>query len=235
MDKVTHIAGTKPAAGHGIVTEILPASSMEMEMTWKEAFADNSYRWKFIMGWVITLINLFLFPAFFVTIQHRPGTQLNDYILNKIPSVDVSVLIFSLIYFSVILSIRRSLKSPALFLDFLWGYVLLNLVRMLTIYLVPLEAPAGLVTLADPVLVPFYGENKITKDLFFSGHTATLFLCFLVVQKKWEKVLVLLATTLVGVLLLVQHIHYTIDVVLAPLFVYVIFWVTKRITRGTEK
>jgi len=49
-------------------------------------------------------------------------------------------------------------------------------------------------------------------------------------RKKREKLIALIATLSVGVLLLVQHIHYTIDVVIAPLFVYIVYVLAKRVT-----
>ena len=96
--------------------------------------------------------------------------------------------------------------------------------------LFPLNPPVGLVPLSDPFLKPFYGSNVITKDLFFSGHTGSVFLIFLILRKKWEKIFALVATILVGILLLIQHIHYTIDVIFAPVFVYVVYFLAKKVT-----
>jgi len=46
-------------------------------------------------------------------------------------------------------------------------------------YSAPLDAPERLILLNDP-FVQFIGSGEaLTKDLFFSGHTATLFLLFL--------------------------------------------------------
>jgi len=66
----------------------------------------------------------------------------------------------------------------------------------------------------------FYGGKFLTKDLFFSGHTSIQFLSFLCLQKKSDKVLALISTILVASLVLVQHVHYTIDVLAAPLFTW---------------
>ncbi|MDQ6812275.1 MAG: sphingomyelin synthase family protein, partial [Bacteroidota bacterium] len=93
-----------------------------------------------------------------------------------------------------------------------------------------LEPPAGIVSLVDPILLPFYGPNGITKDLFYSGHTASMFLAYLVLRKKREKIIALVATIILAVALLFQHIHYTIDVVSAPLFVYIFFIIAKKLT-----
>ncbi len=46
------------------------------------------------------------------------------------------------------------------------------------------RAAANMIILNDP-LVEFFGTGQtLTKDLFFSGHTATLLILFLVSEKK---------------------------------------------------
>jgi membrane-associated phospholipid phosphatase len=77
-----------------------------------------------------------------------------------------------------------------------------------------------MILLNDP-FVQFFGSGDVlTKDLFFSGHTATLFLLFLISEKKYLKIIFLLCTILVGIAVLLQHVHYTIDVLAAPFFAY---------------
>lgn len=93
---------------------------------------------------------------------------------------------------------------------------------MLTITLVPLAAPAGLVELVDPLTGVFYGHTVITKDLFYSGHTSSILMMYFCLPKKSDRMLALIATIIVGCLLLVQHVHYTIDVLAAPIFVYLL-------------
>lgn len=199
-------------------------------MSWRKAIANAHFKWMLIVGCILIIINLFIFPHYFAFIQQRKGTLLNDIVLANIPSADVSILIFTVIYFSVIISVRRAIIFPQLFLTFLWAYLLLNVARITSIYLIPLEPPIGLVTLTDPTMVPFYGKTTITKDLFFSGHTATVFLTLLIVQKKWEKILMSIAFVVVVILLLIQHIHYTIDVLAAPFFTYFIYIFARRVS-----
>lgn len=104
---------------------------------------------------------------------------------------------------------------------------------MVTISLVPLDPPIGLVPLVDPILKPFYGEKEITRDLFFSGHTSSVFLVHMMLQKKWERIAALIATILVGIALLIQHIHYPIDVLFAPVFVFFIYHLSRKIASIT--
>ena len=54
--------------------------------------------------------------------------------------------------------------------------------RTSAINLVPLEPPDTILLLNDP-FVQLFGKGEIlTKDLFFSGHTGTLFLLFLLAR-----------------------------------------------------
>ena len=91
----------------------------------------------------------------------------------------------------------------------------------LCIFIFPLEPPRGIILLKDPFF--FYvvkPSDMITKDLFFSGHTTTMVLFTLMVENKWLKRVFFVCMLIVPVLILIQHVHYTIDVVLAPFFTY---------------
>jgi membrane-associated phospholipid phosphatase len=205
-----------------------------LDITWREAWASTVFRRKFIAGWILYIAILFYYPHFFADIQKKQGVLVNDFVLAFLPSINMSATIFTFIYVTVIAAIFRAAQSPYLFLLYLWATLLLSLSRIITISFVPLEPPIGLVSLVDPVLVPFYGPNNITKDLFYSGHTASVFLTYLIFQKKREKILALISTLVVSVSLLLQHIHYTIDVISAPLFVYIVYFLAKKVTGFTN-
>lgn len=203
----------------------------------------TSYRQKWTAEWKLTafrkrlvtvLVTLFLVvvinPYFFGHIQQRDGLVLNDWILNFIPQHDVSLPIFCILWSMVVLAIWRAAQDPRFLIVFGWTYLLLLVSRLISISLVPLNLPKGLINLHDPITNLFYGNQLITKDLFYSGHTATMFLIFLCLQNKYHKAYALFATIAVAVLLLVQHVHYTIDVVAAPFFTYLLFVLSKKIS-----
>ena len=87
-------------------------------------------------------------------------------------------------------------------------------------YVVPLDPPIGTIDLQDPLVFIIGTGTKITKDLFFSGHTATLFMIFLVTEKKWLKKVFFVNTLLVAVFVVLQKVHYTADVMVAPFVSY---------------
>jgi membrane-associated phospholipid phosphatase len=110
----------------------------------------------------------------------------------------------------------------------LQGYTLMVSVRILMMWSVPLEPPRGLLPLVDPFVQLFGSGTVPTKDLFFSGHTSTLFLLFLTARGRWLRLAFLLCTITVAVAVLLQHVHYSIDVFVAPFVAYGCYRVASR-------
>ena len=161
-----------------------------------------------------------MLPSFFNLIQKRDGTLLSDWVLSVIPAYNVSWAIFSIIWGVGLYGLWRAIQKPTIYITYVWSLVFITVLRVLAISLVALDPPKNLVTLTDPLTGVFYGESNITKDLFFSGHTSILYLAYLCVERKTDKMIMLIATIAVAILLLVQHVHYTIDVVAAFIIVY---------------
>ena len=96
---------------------------------------------------------------------------------------------------------------------------------MLAIYLVPLDTPKDLVLLTDHVNDGlFYSNTVITKDLFFSGHTTTVFILYLAVRNLLLKFLLLILTISIAFMLLIQHIHYSVDIAGALFFTWASYY-----------
>lgn len=133
------------------------------------------------------------------------------------------------------LAFYRAISKPSMYVTYVWAYSFIVILRMFTISVVKLDAPVGIIHLIDPLSGIFYGEANITKDLFFSGHTATLCLIYLTLEKKVDKILGLIAIVAVGILLLVQHVHYTLDVIAAPIAVYPIYKMVAAILEPKSK
>jgi membrane-associated phospholipid phosphatase len=199
-----------------------------VKQEWQEAWQLTGFRRKVITGMGIIIAMLSSFPLFFQSIERRHGVLLNDPLLRVLPPHDVSLAMFIIIWAITLLSVFRAAQKPQMFLTFLWAYIFLSLARVLTITLVPLDPPVGLVNLADPLSNFFYGEKFVTKDLFFSGHTSTVFLLYLTIPGKIDKKLALLASICVGSLLLVQHVHYTLDVLGGLLFSWVCYQLARK-------
>jgi hypothetical protein len=203
-------------------------------ISWSEAWQDKQFQWRLICALAIFAFFPWKAEDYFQWIQLREGLTFDDPLLDLIPSANVSYPIFGIIYCSVIFLIIRLLATPYRFLWFAWAFNIETILRFLSIYFVALNPPLGLVDLHDPIAAIFiYGENTaITKDLFFSGHTATMVLvCHFLVDKRERNIAILFSILLVG-LLLIQHVHYTLDILFAPLATWVAIWVAKRLVNA---
>ena len=196
---------------------------------WKSNWQSSDYRKKLIAGLILISFILLSLPFFFQAIEKRNGISFNDYLLSWLPAYDLSIYIFTVIWSMTLLTFSRFKQDPNIFLTFLWGFILINLSRFVSIGLIPLNAPADLIPIHDPISNHFYGPKFITKDLFFSGHTAAMFLMFLCLKKRTDKILALIATIIIGIAVLLQHVHYTMDVVMAPVITYFIWIGSKKI------
>jgi hypothetical protein len=209
-------------------------SYIAVKQEWVAAWQSTRFRRKMIMAVFFAVAIASFFPVFFQAIEKREGVVLNDWILNQLPAHDVSVPLVLVVWAMTALILFRCIQNPNIAMTFLWSYIMVSLVRILTISTVALNAPPNLIGLADPLSNAFYGAKFVTKDLFFSGHTSTIFLMALCLQNRIEKILGVIATVTVGFLLLVQHVHYSMDVLTAPVFTWVIYRLTIRVLLRSE-
>jgi len=198
-------------------------SKLSILEIWKETWNSRVKRLQLTAIMVLIPVFSIFLPYFFAFIEKRKGVVLNDWVLAHIVPHNVSVLIFIIIWSMILLILYRAIQKPSIFITYCLTLAMVTVARVLCISMVPLSPPVGLIPLSDPLSGAFYGEASVTKDLFFSGHTATLTLIFLCLEKPVDKILGFLATITVAYLLLVQHIHYTVDVVTAPVVVYVLY------------
>lgn len=188
---------------------------------WSVAFTEQSFKTRFIITFLCLGTLLFFLSYFFAFIETRPSYKVNDVVLNLISPVDVSLYTFLVIYGIALYTIYVVIQQPELFLKAVQAYGLMLFVRLITLYAVPLEAPQGIIPLHDPFIEQFfYGHTRITKDLFFSGHVATVTLLYLVNPNPKLKWLYLAAIILVSGFIVLQHVHYSFDVAAAPFFAW---------------
>lgn len=204
-----------------------------VSLSWKLAWSQPQYRVKLIMAIALLLALSLCLPAFFAHIEHRNGWVLQDRILQWLPAMDVSIPTFIIIWSMIGWLLFRGIQDPGILLPALYSFMLLFLIRVISISLVPLNPPVGLIPLKDPLSNFFYGHRAtfITKDLFFSGHTATQLMIFYLLPGRREKRLALFATIAVGLLVLIQHVHYTLDVAGALVASYFIVSAGRRLAR----
>lgn len=153
--------------------------------------------------------------------QRDAGIQLNDWVLNMLTPKNIAIPLFAITWLSIVTGVLVSFTKTRSAMYMLWSIVFIVAFRCFIMYLFPLLPPEGIIPLEDPIVeFCFYSDKVLVKDLFFSGHTANVALVAFVVPNALLKRIVAVAAVIVAFLLLVQHVHYTIDVIAAPFFSY---------------
>ncbi|MBL7934731.1 MAG: hypothetical protein JNM51_02855 [Bacteroidia bacterium] len=125
-----------------------------------------------------------------------------------------------------------AVTSPYKFLHLIQMYGSLTLLRVITLFFIPLEPPTAIIPLRDEFLTnTFYAGSEYLKDLFFSGHAATLFLFYFFTTNKVLKYVFLAAAIAVSVGVVVQHVHYSYDVIAAPIFAYIAYRIITKFSK----
>lgn len=187
---------------------------------WREALGDR----RFAVEGALTLAGLLAALAslarFLSWVEARPGVVLPDPLLALLRPRDLTWLTFGLIYAGIIAGIVLLARHPRRLVGGMQAYALMVVLRMAAMWLAPLEAPPGMIALQDPLVERIGTGHLLTKDLFFSGHVSTMFLLFLVAPGRAARALFLACTAGVAACVLVQHVHYAVDVLAAPFFAY---------------
>lgn len=207
--------------------------SSTITSAWKQAWTYPSFRIQSIITLLAVSSFTIIFSTFFDFVESRQGSFLNDFILDMLPAYNVSWIVFFFLYSGIIFGIYYHLRQPKIILIIFQTYVLVTLLRICTITLIPLEPPAGYIPLREPFVQLFTSGGKIiSKDLFFSGHMSTILSLFYASRRKYVRTFLLYCSLMVGTMVLIQHVHYTIDVIVAVPATYIIYIFCKKFLGG---
>lgn len=198
---------------------------------WKTFLNQRENRNNFIFSIILLIIVLIILPNFLQNVEERKGFSFNDPFLSLFNPIDLTWLTFSLIYVGLIVAIIHLITKPQYLLLAVKTYAITVVFRIIVMFLLPLEPPSGMISLNDPFVQLFGSGEVLTKDLFFSGHTSTLFILFLCSKSRSLKILFLFGTIFVALSVVLQHVHYTVDVVAAPFFAYTSFHIAKYVDK----
>jgi len=170
------------------------------------------------------------YVPFLVWAENRDDVQLavlDDPVLNKISPVDLSlpasILIYGALYLFLITETGNPRNLLATMKTSLFGLSL----RILFLYATPLKCPEDAPELADiftEAQTGAHGQSSaLTNDLMFSGHTFSLSVMFLHCTSKCLKPAYFIAAVAVACCVIAQHVHYTVDVLVAPFVAFACF------------
>lgn len=200
---------------------------------WKGALQNVNFRVQFIVTMILLASFTFIFKHFFDFVESRSGTGLYDVVLANIPAYDVSWGVFFILYSAILIGIITHRAHPKTVLIIFQTYILVTFVRMVTITLIPLEPPVGYLPLREPVVQFFTNGGKIiSKDLFFSGHVSTVMSVYLGTHLPRTRTVLFFCVVAICILLLVQHVHYTVDVVAALPATWLVYKFCKKFLGG---
>lgn len=193
--------------------------------------------WKyFTLTFTFLIVTVFFFNRFLLWNEYREGIYYQDPLFVYFTAKNYSILITALLYASVGFFLFYNIKKPYILSRFVWSYIFILIMRMIVLTFLPLYCDPDAVKLIDPVLNNLiYPNNYVERDLFFSGHAAMLFSfygCFknLVIKRAY-----LLVGIIVSTLLVLQKVHFTIDVIAAPIFSFLSLWMADKLMKNTTK
>ncbi len=206
---------------------------------WREAWSEQRFRAEAVITPVALVAVLAVMARFLTWVERRPGVLLPDPVLALIPPRDMTWLTFGLVYVGLLTALAVLLRHPRRLVLGAQAYAVMVLFRMAVMAVTPLEAPPRMLPLQDPLVqVVGTGGEVLTRDLFFSGHTATLALLTMLAPGRFSRRFFLVCTALVAICVLWQHVHYTVDVLVAPFFAFasreLVFRLHRRGWRGTH-
>lgn len=193
----------------------------------KEYFRKGFHDWikefieyRYLIGLSIVLVIVATYLDYYsgVYVTARGGTQVRDLILDNIKPIDLGLLfvygyialVGALFAYPLFFHIRT-------FHTVVSQFSLLVVLRSIFMIFTHLETPRG----AIPVSFPWiFGGLSFQNDMFFSGHTAIPFLGFFLFKDSPVRYLFLVGSIVMGVVVLVMHQHYSIDVFSAFFITY---------------
>lgn len=201
----------------------------ELKENWSKHLKLEKLRAFLALSILLLITLLILFPKFLLYIESRQGMAFADPLASWFTPIDLTWPIFMIIYISLIAGLLHFAKEPRVLLTAINSYTIMLALRAAAMFMLPLEPPATMIPLNDPFVETFGSGALLTKDLFFSGHTATLFLLYLNTKSNTLRKIFGVSAILVAVAVILQHVHYSADVFAAPFFAYTAYLAACRL------
>lgn len=187
---------------------------------WRNEFKNRWFLGETLLTFLFIGSVFHLSAATMNVIELRKGVVLPDPILSSFHPFNLTWPIFILLWGTVILTLVHLSFHPRSFVLALQAMGILLILRTIALGLMPLEPMKSIIPLQDPIVIRLGTGRLIIKDLFFSGHTATMFMCGLASRRASWRVFCFVGTFAVALGVVLQHVHYSADVYAAPFFAY---------------
>jgi len=201
---------------------------------WSALIHDKGFVFALILGAFI-----FIFGQYILISASRYNDEMfqvvsvGDFFLDLLPTVNLSFLFtWGMWIIMIPVAFYAILVRPELAPWALKTYGLFAIVRAGFILLTHLGPPEGLLYLQDPVLYeqnPIFERFFFMNDLFFSGHVGNAYLGALIFRDYKFKWFCLVGSVVMGVTVLLMHVHYSIDVFGAYFITYGIYALSNRV------
>lgn len=187
--------------------------------------------WKLFIGSILFLLLIaFIFNRFLAWNEVREGLYFDDPVFHWYKAKDYSWAIMLPLYVAITFFIYFYRHQPLKLTRLATAYALAIAFRMVTLYFLPFYADADAVKLYDPILNNFvYPNNYVARDLFFSGHAALMLLMMWTMPKGvWRRIYLVIAV-IISTFLVLQKVHFSIDILAAPIFSLIALSITDLI------
>lgn len=205
-----------------------------MDITWREWLGTRRGR-TIIVFCLITLVSMVLFMPLYYRelLGPKVGILLDDPVLNLFTPADWSTAVFFILTVALVQTLVMYSNKPAILFAGIMTYCVVNILRAVTMYAITLEPPADMILLIDPISASLvYPEQAFAKDLFFSGHVSTMMAMVFVERNRLWYLVKLAGTLLMALFLAWQHVHYTVDLLAAPIITYLVYMAVNRYVKG---
>jgi PAP2 superfamily C-terminal len=195
-----------------------------------DQFKDQKFRQSLIISLVVLIVSLVVNFYAGIYATERASNSVTDIILSNTRGYDLSdVFIYGswgLIIFIAYVCVSKFKKAPYI----LKSISLFVLIRALFISMTHI-GPFSTMAIISPK--NFLNYFVFGGDLFFSGHTGLPFLMSLIFwENKRLRYLFLGTSIFFGIVVLLAHLHYTIDVFSAFFITYGIFHISEKVFKS---
>lgn len=180
---------------------------------WKATFTSKKQIIFLFVSLIALFVSFFLNNFMSTYADSVSGAPIGDFFLDLIPIQQVNFIFFWIAFFWCLAMFVYHLIIPRQLTFLLLSFALFVSVRALFITLTHLGPPANVAVI--PSQLRFYAFES---DLFFSGHVGGPLFFALLTDNKIFKRVALIYTLFMIVIVLIGHMHYSIDI-FASLFI----------------